>query len=70
LGGEAGVPLFRVPAPELAGTSAADAARRVRLLFDRAAAEVAARTPGLVGAELAALLNEAVCSRPAASTPR
>ena len=37
--GEAGVPLFRVPAPELAGTSAADAARRVRLLFDRAAGE-------------------------------
>ncbi|MBI5487166.1 MAG: AAA family ATPase [Deltaproteobacteria bacterium] len=39
LAGEAGVPLFRVPAPELAGTSAADAARRVRLLFDRAAGE-------------------------------
>jgi cell division protease FtsH len=36
LAGEAGVPLFRVPAAELAGASAADASRRVRALFDRA----------------------------------
>jgi cell division protease FtsH len=35
LAGEAGVPLFRISAPELAGTSAADASRRVRALFER-----------------------------------
>ncbi len=38
LAGEAGVPLLRLPAPELAGASAADASERVRALFERASA--------------------------------
>jgi cell division protease FtsH len=36
LADEALVPLFRVPAPELVGATAADALRRVRALFERA----------------------------------